>query len=398
MILNHVQSISGTLNLEPFRDFKVDVDIKQDYTRNKTSYFKCDCDGNFSNNDGTAREIGSYTISYMSIRTMFKDGNDNLVGLFKQFEANRAIISNRLALPGSGFHEKDPGYREGYGKFQQDVLLPAFLSAYAGKDANTVRTNVFKTLPYPNWRLNYNGLAKLPFLKDVAQNISITHSYKSTLTVSSFSSDLLYDPLQPTKLNPITNSYYARLAIPNVVVNEQFAPLVGVDLRLKNDMNLRFDYKKSRNLQMSFTDYQLAETKTSEIVIGFGYIVKNIKLSFLDFLTNLDPSARIKTKKDKNAKNPTPQPTGGGNVPNNLNFKFDFSYRDDVTFNHILDQNIVQPTRGALTIRVSPSVDYTLNKSLNLRLFVDYNRTVPKTSAAPPNTSIRGGLTVRFTL
>ena len=119
-------------------------------------------------------------------------------------------------------------------------------------------------------------------------------------------------------------------------------------------------------------------------------------------MTNLDPSIKLKTKKDKKDKNAkkttTPVAVGGANQPNNLNFKLDFSIRDDVTYNHVLDQNIVQPTRGANTIKLSPSIDYTLNKSLNLRLFVDYTKTLPKTSASTPITQIRGGLTVRFTL
>lgn len=402
VLTNHVQSISGTLNLEPFRDFKVDVEIKQDFAQNKTQFYKCDCSGEFQKNERTQREVGSYSISYMSIRTMFKDGNNDLIGLFNQFEKNRLVISNRLAGPGAAAHEIDLGYKEGYGRSQLNVLIPSFLSAYAGKDPNTFQTNVFKMMPIPNWRLNYNGLSRLPMFKDILQSFQLTHSYKSTMTVASFASDLLYDPIQPTKINTITGSYYARFTIPNVVVNEQFAPLIGVDMRLKNDMSFKFDYKKSRNLSMSFIDYQLSETKTTDITFGFGYTAKNIRLSFLDFLTNLDPSIKLKTKKDKKDKNAkkttTPVAVGGANQPNNLNFKLDFSIRDDVTYNHVLDQNIVQPTRGANTIKLSPSIDYTLNKSLNLRLFVDYTKTLPKTSASTPITQIRGGLTVRFTL
>ena len=402
VITNHTQSISGTVNLEPFKDFKVDVEIKQDFTQNKTQFYKCDCSGEFQKNERTQREVGTYSISYMSIRTLFKDGNENLIGLFKQFENNRVVISNRLAGTGAGAHEIDLGYKNGYGRSQLNVLIPSFLSAYAGKDPNTFETNVFKMLPIPNWRLNYNGLSRLPLFKNILQSFALTHSYKSTMSVSSFATDLLYDPIQPTKINTITGSYYARLTIPNVVVNEQFAPLIGVDMKLKNDMSFKFEYKKSRNLSMSFIDYQLSETKTQDVTFGFGYTAKNIRLTFLDFLTNLDPSIKIKTKKDKNAKNAknssAPQPVGGANQPNNLNFKVDFSFRDDVTYNHVLDQNIVQPTRGTNTVKLSPSVDYTLNKSLNLRLFLDYTKTVPKTSASTPITQIRGGLTVRFTL
>ena len=81
-----------------------------------------------------------------------------------------------------------------------------------------------------------------------------------------------------------------------------------------------------------------------------------------------------------------------------MNFKFDFSFRDDITYKHILDQNITEPTRGLKSIRISPSIDYAINDQLTLRWFVDYNRTVPATSQSFPITNIQGGLTVRFTL
>jgi len=55
-------------------------------------------------------------------------------------------------------------------------------------------------------------------------------------------------------------------------------------------------------------------------------------------------------------------------------------------------------TRGDRQIRVSPSIDYTINSQLNLRLFVDYNRTIPYTSQTFKNTNVEGGLVVRFSL
>ena len=81
-----------------------------------------------------------------------------------------------------------------------------------------------------------------------------------------------------------------------------------------------------------------------------------------------------------------------------MNFNFDFSFRDDITLQHRTDQNITEPTRGSRTVSISPSVDYDVNDKLNVRLFFDYNKTVPKTSAAFPITNTQGGVTVRFML
>ena len=102
------------------------------------------------------------------------------------------------------------------------------------------------------------------------------------------------------------------------------------------------------------------------------------------------PAKDEKGKKNKKA------PTGTV-LDNDLNFKFDLSYRDDITFNRPLDQDPVR-TRGLRTLRIAPSIDYQINKSLNVRLFYDYSQTTPATSASFPITNAQGGMTIRFSL
>jgi cell surface protein SprA len=71
---------------------------------------------------------------------------------------------------------------------------------------------------------------------------------------------------------------------------------------------------------------------------------------------------------------------------------------DDVTFNHLLDQGIVEPTRGSYLLSFSPSAEYRLNQRLSLRIFFDYRYNEPKTSAGFPRTDASGGVVVRFSL
>jgi hypothetical protein len=73
-------------------------------------------------------------------------------------------------------------------------------------------------------------------------------------------------------------------------------------------------------------------------------------------------------------------------------------YRDDKQANREIEQDIVVPTRGSKTLRVSPSVRYSLNKSLDLRLFGDYDYMIPATTASFPTYNFRGGLVVTFKL
>jgi len=170
-----------------------------------------------------------------------------------------------------------------------------------------------------------------------------------------------------------------------------------VDIKTTNGMLFRGDFKKSRNLALNFgIDDILTETRNTEYTIGFGYQIKNV---IIPFLTG-------KKKKKRGKKKPKGSTRGGlpggnnANTPkgNDLDIKFDFAFKDDITIQHYLDVDTAEPTRGTRSIRISPSVDYEVNKRLSLRLFFDYNKTIPKTSAAFPITNTQGGITVRFSL
>ena len=399
---NFTQNFDAGLSIEPFKEFRVDLTLNKQYSRNSTELYK-DQDFNLDPNNvdfqhRAQRDLGSYTISYFSLNTMFdKDIN----GLFDRFESNRTVISSRLGTKANNTtaHEVDgPAYAYGYGRIQQEVLLPAFISAYTDKDPAGVQLDVFKTRPAVNWTLNYNGLSKVGKLKDIFSSISIRHGYKNTLTVNSYNTDIFYDPAVPYQIDELNFNYVARFEIPQVVITEAFQPLLGIEMRLKNELQFRVDFKRSRTLAMSFVDYQLAETQSSGYTFGTGYRWKDVNIPFL---------TGTKNKKSSSRKKPTPGflggpagPAGpGANQAHDLTFKFDFDLRDDITINHRLDQlDQAVPTRGQRTIAINPSLDYALNRRLKLRLFTDYRKTVPKTSQSFPITTVNSGIQVQFSL
>ena len=113
-------------------------------------------------------------------------------------------------------------------------------------------------------------------------------------------------------------------------------------------------------------------------------------------------SRKRKNKKEEEEKDGKKGKKGRQNARegSNLKFQFDFSFRDDVTFVQIMDENLPdpQPTRGTETLRISPSIDYNINEQVTLRFFIDYSKTDPRVSSQFPITTTQGGLTVRFTL
>ncbi|MEQ1744543.1 MAG: cell surface protein SprA [Saprospiraceae bacterium] len=397
---NYSQAFDASASIEPFTDFKVELTVNKQFSRNSTELFKdqifrLDPDSvDFQHR--AARDMGSYSVSYFTLNTLF---DDDLNGMFARYESYRPIISDRLGIEAGNTdpHAKDPGYRYGYGKFHQEVLIPAFLAAYKNDDPNKINLGVFSTLPAINWRLNYNGLSKVGKLKDIFASIQITHGYKNTLTVNSYNTDLFYDQNVPYTIDTLNYNYVARYEIPQVVITEQFTPLIGIDVKLKNDMTFKVDYKKSRTLAMSFMDYQLAETRSTGFTIGFGYRMKNVNIGFLT--GNKKSKSRGKKATTDPTTPPPAAPRSGGQQANDLTFKFDFDLRDDITINHRLEQvDEAVATRGSRIISINPSIDYALNSKLSLRVFTDYRQTIPKTSQSFPITTITAGVAVKFSL
>lgn len=400
---NYTQNFDAGVTIEPFRDFRVEVTANRQYTKNGTELFK---DQNFIVHPDSVdyqhraqRDMGSYTISYFSMQTLF---NNDINGLFQRYEQYRPVVSKRLGVTANDLseHPTDQGFVNGYGRIQQEVLIPAFISAYTESDPNSVNLDIFKTLPSVNWKLNYNGLSKIGNLSKIFSSVQISHGYKNTLTVNSYNTDLFYEPSNPYQIDELNFNYIARYEIPQVVIREDLQPLFGLDVKMKNEMTFKADFKKSRSLAMSFIDYQLAESRSTSYSVGFGYRMKNVNIPFLTGKKKTQAKKKTTKKPDPNAP-PTPGSTGGagGTQANDLNIKFDFEVRDDITINHLLDSpNQAVPTRGARTISINPAVEYALNKRLKLRLFTDYRKTVPKTSQSFPITTLSSGITVQFSL
>jgi len=391
VILGKNQVIEGRVNLEPFNDFKIDLNAGKTYQETHTELFKIKAPGEgFGRYSG--RDVGSYTTTFFTLGTFFNDIDD----VFKRFESNRVVISNRLGT------NPDPttGYAEGFGRIQQEVLVPAFLAAYSNKSAATQNLDAFKTTPKVNWQVTYNGLTKIAFFKKYFSSINVSHAYKSTLTVNSFNTSPYFDANDPTLVNPITQNYYSRLEIPAISITEGLSPLIRFDFKTKNDITFNVDYKKIRNLSLSFVDNLVNETKTSDFTIGAGYEMHNVKLPFMKEFQK--KKSKKKKDKEKDTTKTSSQPGAGGSrkapSANDLIFRLDVSYRDDISVSHFIDQDRTLTSRGATTFRIAPNIEYEYNKNLTLRLFYDYNLSSPKTSQQFKTISQRGGVTFRFLL
>ena len=119
---NYSQQLDARLTVEPFQDFRVDIDLTKNYTRNRSQEFRDTTELGTGGLLHTNRfEDGSYTVSYFTLNTMFT----NISTVFNQFLDNRAAASQALN-PNGLPHPEAAGYKIGFGPTSNDVLIPAF--------------------------------------------------------------------------------------------------------------------------------------------------------------------------------------------------------------------------------------------------------------------------------
>ncbi len=389
------QHLSLSAQLEPFREFVIDVNLDKTFSKDYTELYK-DTTGT-GNHFGHLGPLagGGFSVSYISFQTLFKKYKPTEVSeIFNKFQDYRLTIAKRLAQSNPYWKDQNlgytaDGYPKGYGRYSQDVLIPAFIAAYTNKDPNSVslikqsnpnvKSNPFGGIkPLPNWRVTYTGLTKIPAIANVFSNITLTHGYTSTLSMNSFTSALLYlDPYHysaPSFLDTVSGNYIPFFLVPNLTIQEQFAPLFGIDVTTASQTNLRFEFKKSRQLSLSLIDYQLSEVKSTEWTFGGSFRQRGVKLPF---------------------KLPFVKETEEGN---DINVNLDLSMRDDVQSNSRLDQANAYSTGGQKVISIQPSIDYVVSNRVNFKLYFDQQRVTPYISTSAPVTNTRAGIQIRISL
>ena len=320
--------------------------------------------GNF--NETPKNAVGNFSISYFMLGSTFNDSD----AVFQEFKDNRSVISQRLA-------NKTGGNIDGYGGTNQDVVLPAFLAAYSGKDASTIQLSAFRNTPIPNWRITYKGLNKIGWIRNNFRTVTLEHSYRSVYSILSFTNNLKYDNDNPygDSNRDIAGNFNPEQLYNGVTLIEEFSPLIKVDLKMKNSFSLRAAYNKDKALNLNFNNNTVTEVAGNELILGLGYRIKNVVMKF-----------KTGTRTTK--------------FQGDINFKADLGIRDNETvirafaIGDEIDNN--QVTGGQNLISFKFLADYSLNKNLLASFYFDYNKSKFAISTTYPRSSINGGISIRY--
>ena len=383
------------LSLEPFPGFKIQVNGKR-YTSSSSSII-------YTYDHLQETMTGSFNITQVAITTAFdklgKAEDNYQAASFDRFLEYRDVMQKRVqqqyeevVYPSTGFmrgtalagkqYDKTKGQ---IGKNSADVLVPAFLAAYTGRDVNKATTNPFLGLLniLPNWSVTFDGLGKLPWMRDHFRSVNITHTYTCKYAIGSYGSystwvgagdgtNKMIGFVRDVETDmPVPSSAYD---IASVSLTEQFSPLIGINVAMKNSLTAKAEYRKQRNLTLNVTSAQLMEGATDEFVAGFGYTIKN-----LNFTT--------KNKEGRQKK-----------VSNDLKLAVDVSYKDIKTLLRKVEENITQASAGNKVFGIKVSADYVLSQKINLQFFYDHQGTTPLISSSYPIRSDNAGINIKLML
>jgi len=382
------------VSLEPITGLKIDLNAKRYFAKNTTINYMF---------DGMPQTFtGSYNITMMALSTAFEhtgtaQQNYNSK-LFNTFLSNRQVIADRLNAKYAGTNYPDAGflrsgkitgaYDPAKGAFNlnsSDVLIPAFLAAYTGRDINSVNTNPFLSILsiLPNWRISYDGLSNIDWIKDRFKSVSLTHAYSCSYNIGSYTS---YSSWVGMSANDNTFGYVSDVqneknAVPSssynisdVSLNEQFIPLIGVNVALKNSMTGKVEYRKSRNMVLNLSSTQLIESSTDEFVVGAGYLLKDFDVI-------------LRLKSDKQTK-----------VKNDLKLSADLSYKDIKTLLRKVQEDITQASSGNKLFTLKVIADYVFSSKVNIQLFYNKQMSTPLISSSYPVSSSDFGVSFKFML
>lgn len=389
-VWSRANELSVEANLELLKGLKVQLTMNRTDSRNsQVQFMYADMPTSLS---------GSYTKTHCAIATALrstsaKSGYQS--SAFDDFISNIPVIRDRveaqyegLRYPATGFLRESPHAGKifnpangGVSRTSSDVLIPAFLAAYTGRSASTQYLDAFPSFAavLPNWRITYDGLVNLGNLRNIFKTFTLTHAYQCTYSVGNYSSYLNWvsahgnlgftlDELtgQPQPTSPFN--------ITSVAITERFAPLLGVNVTLKNELQLSVEYKDQRTLTLNSDAGQLVEASSRGITVGAGYKIVN----FNTFL---------KIKKSQ------------AGVSNDLTLNADFTLQNNQALIRRIEDSYTQPTSGTNTLNINFTASYVLSKRLTLSAYFDHQVNTPLvTTSAYPTSNSSYGISVNLSL
>ncbi len=382
-------NIEGQLEL--FKGFKIQLTFNRTDNHSKSIQFMY---------AGMPTSLsGSYTKTHCALLTALRsskasDGYNSEA--FNNMLSYIPIIRDRVEAQYAGHSYPDAGFIQGtavagspfdpevgsVSPTSSDVLIPAFLAAYTGSSPEKIYLDPFPSFSQvlPNWRVTYDGLINLGSMRSIFKSFTLNHAYQCTYSVGSYSSFLNWVNIQGTQLGftldeltgrPIPSSPYN---ISSVAITERFAPLIGLNATMQNNLQFNAEYKDQRTLTLNTSAGQVVEATTRGLTFGAGYKIVGF-------------NTILKMKGSQQG------------ISNDLTLNADFSLATTQALIRRIEDNYTQPTSGTRTLGINFTASYVMSKRLTLAAYFEHQVNTPLvTTTSYPTTNTSYGLSLNLSL
>lgn len=369
----HNENLSLRGSLEPVKDVMIEMTLTRNFTENTSSFFRWN-ETSQAYESQSQVQTGTLTYTNMTMGSAFNAiKKDYSSQTFSNMLDLRKAVSAQLGASNTSSYALNSGYFYGYSGSQQEVVTGAFLTAYSNQRVTDKSINPVKNIPLPNWTINYNGLSKYNFAKKLVKNFVVRHAYSSTVSVAGMQTNLnaTFDANGNANATDINANFIAPKQLQNITISERFSPLIGLDatwLIKGQSLTTKFEIKRDRSATLSLNNNQVTEILGNEWVFGAGYKFTKVKL----------PIEKVPVS--------------------DVNVRFDFSFRDNLTVVRKVVENTNQATAGQRVVSIKSTADYNLSQNLVLQFYFDQVINTPKIATSFPTGNMSTGLKLRFNL
>ncbi len=337
--LNDVYSQKNNIDFKTSRPLwegaKIDLSWKTGWSVNKNSTLSVNDDGTvFVTNVNSTGTLNRSFLTFPPVLflSVFKSGIKQVAELYNPLDPN-ANLSDAFV---EGFES-----------------LPIFANFSFLKDfANYI--------PRPNWRITWDGLEKLPFLKSLADRISLDHSYSSSYTEGWKLSREGNEEVQVQK------------------IEYGFAPLLGLNLTFGQlwggNLSGNLKYSTRTSFDLGITTNNITENFSKDI----GFTLQFSKSGF-------------------------ELPLFGVSLKNDIEFSLAYSSTRSAAVRYEMSKvpfnDAGIPQDGTTRVTIEPRIKYTISAKVTLSVFYKRSTVEPEgASRIPPTTSNEAGLDVSISI
>ena len=213
-------------------------------------------------------------------------------------------------------------------------------------------------IPRANWRITWDGLEKLPFLKSLADRISLDHSYSSTYTEGWKLSREGDEEIQVQK------------------IEYGFAPLLGLNLTFGQlwggNLTGNLKYSTRSAFDLGITTSNITENFSKDI----GFTLQFSKSGF-------------------------ELPLFGVSLKNDIEFSLAYSSTRSASIRYDMNKFTEEgtPQDGTTRVTIEPRIKYTISAKVTLSIFYKRSTVEPEgASRIPPTTTNEAGLDVNISI